>query len=71
VRSEYLVGVYPTEEEAAIAYNKAASILITKGYEKNYPVNYLEDLSSKDYQEIYKKLSISSHIRNLKDAPQA
>ncbi|MCR5690592.1 MAG: hypothetical protein K6G62_00015 [Eubacterium sp.] len=70
VRSEYLVGVYQTEEEAAIAYNKAASILITKGYEKNYPVNYLEDLSSKEYQEIYKDLSISSHIRNLKDAPQ-
>ncbi|MBO5488978.1 MAG: hypothetical protein J5972_03630, partial [Eubacterium sp.] len=65
IRSEYKVGSYNTEIEAAIAYNKAASILITKGYIREYPVNYIEELDSKEYQEIYKNVSISPRILSL------
>ena len=42
VNGEFIVGRYPTEIEAAVAYNKAASTLLKKGYERNYPVNYLD-----------------------------
>ncbi|MCH5265551.1 MAG: hypothetical protein J1F02_06605 [Lachnospiraceae bacterium] len=65
-RGDFLVGRYQNETEAAIAYNKAASCLITKGYKKEYPVNYIEELSPADYHTIYKKVTISSRLRQLK-----
>lgn len=62
---EFIVGRYETETEAAIAYNKEASALIKKGYEKNYPVNYLENLSTEEYKNYFKELKISKTLRNL------
>ena len=65
----WIVGRYQTETEAAIAYNKAVSILITKGYHKSYPVNYIEELSASEYHHIYKHIPISHRISNLKPYP--
>lgn len=65
---DILVGRYQTETEAAIAYNKAASELIKKGYEKNYPVNYLEELSTEEYKDYFKKIKISKFIRELEES---
>lgn len=65
VNGDFIAGRYKTEIEAAIAYNKAASILITKGYDKNYPINFIEELESKEYQMIYRDIRISPKIRNL------
>lgn len=59
------VGTYLTENEAAIAYNKAADELIRKGYSKNFATNYIVDLSPKEYAEIYSKIKISPGIMNL------
>ncbi len=62
----YIVGRYQTETEAAVAYNKAASVLNTKGYKKNYPVNYIEELSAGQYREIYKNTVISQRLNELR-----
>lgn len=62
---EWIVGRYQSEIEAAVAYNKAASILITKGYIKNYPVNYIEELTDTEYHSLYISVSISKHLLAL------
>ena len=66
IKSNYVVGKYNTEAEAAIAYNKAADILIKNGVKKNFQQNYVEDLSPSQYADIYMKLEIAPKIYELK-----
>lgn len=61
-----IVGRYEKEIDAAVAYNKAASILTDKGYVKNYPLNYIEELSREQYHEIYQRISVSKRLTALK-----
>ncbi len=65
VKSNYVIGVYATEKEAAIAYNKAADILQKNGIEKEFLQNYIDDISNKEYAEIYSNVKISDTIKNL------
>ncbi len=62
IKGNYLVGRYPLEIEAAIAYNKAVDILKKNGLNKNFPQNYIEELSPRKYAEIYTSLTISPRI---------
>ena len=60
INGNYTIGTYSTETKAAIAYNKAVDLAKAAGVDKNFPENYIEDLSPKDYADIYLKLKISS-----------
>lgn len=62
VNGNFVVGTYRTENEAAIAYNKAIDILKSKGINKNYTFNYIDELTSKEYAEIYSKCKISPKL---------
>jgi hypothetical protein len=65
INGDYVIGRYDTEAEAAIAYNKSVNILKQAGINKNYPENYLEDISAIEYAKIYNKIAISAKIRNF------
>lgn len=66
IRSNYVVGKYASEAEAAIAYNKAADILIKNGIRKNFIQNYVEDISASQYADIYTKVKVSDKIYTLR-----
>ncbi len=56
------VGTYHDEIHAAIAYNKAIDVLKKNGIRKQYVPNYIENLSPKEYAEIYSSLEINPRI---------
>lgn len=64
IKNNFVIGQYATEDEAAIAYNKAIDILQKKGVKKNFTPNYLEGLSPKIYAKIYTAVKISPKIVN-------
>lgn len=65
INGNYTIGTYSSETKAAIAYNKAVDLAKAFGINKNFPTNYIEDLSAKDYADIYVKLKISSKYMNF------
>lgn len=66
VKSNYVIGLYSSEKEAAIAYNKAADILIKNGINKEFEMNYVDTVSNKEYADIYSKLKISDKIQSIR-----
>ncbi len=65
-RSNYTIGTYTTDTEAAIAYNKAIDILKKAGVTKNFTPNYLDGLSPSAYADLYTKIHISPKITNYR-----
>lgn len=68
VKGNYLVGRYPTELEAAIAYNKAIDVLKMNGIQKNYLPNYIDGISPSRYAEIYTSVQISPRLYQCRPA---
>lgn len=67
IPGDYVIGYYDSLDYAAIAYNKAVDIVHSKGYPKEYNLNFLDHIPAKKYAEIYTNLRISSKILNLPD----
>lgn len=65
VNGNYMVGTYPTAEEAAIAYNKAVDVLHQSGCTKHFQTNYIEALSGRQYAELYSRIVISDKLYQL------
>lgn len=66
INGDYIIGRYSTEEEAAIAYNKAANILNNMGLKKNYPRNYIDGLDEITYAALYQAIRISNKLFEIK-----
>ncbi len=62
----YTIGRYPSEIEAAIAYNKAIDLLRENGLNKNYAPNYIEDISPSRYADIYSSVKIAKKVRDYR-----
>lgn len=71
INGNYKIGVYSSEVKAAIAYNKAVDFAKAAGITKNFPENYIETISPKEYADIYTHLKISrrylNYLTGLKD----
>lgn len=65
INGDYIIGRYPTEEEAAIAYNKASESLSAAGFKKEFPENYVETIDEIDYARIYHMVRLSKKFRNF------
>lgn len=62
INGDYIIGRYNTVEEAAIAYNKATNVLKDKGFNKNYPQNYIDGMDEITYAAQYQRIRISKKL---------
>lgn len=65
VNGDWVLGRYSTEQEAAIAYNKAADMLTQAGCKIQYTQNYLSDCTSARYAEIYHNLPLEARFNRM------
>lgn len=64
INGNYTIGTYTSENEAAIAYNRAIDLLAEQLPDfKNYTRNYIEGLSHIEYASIYNTVKISRRFR--------
>lgn len=63
INGNYIIGRYSSENEAAIAYNKAVAMLRDKGCTTAYPENYIENISAIEYAKLYNSIKLSKHFR--------
>lgn len=63
INGNYIIGRYSSENEAAIAYNKAVAMLRDKGCTTAYPENYIENISAIEYAKLYNSIKLSKRFR--------
>jgi len=68
LNGDILIGRYRSEIEAAVAYNKAADYLHSRGINKNFPENYIESLDEVGYAKYYNNARISRSLVRCADA---
>lgn len=64
INGEFRIGYFESEETAAIAYNKAADFAKAHGIKKNFPQNYVDAVSAKEYAEIYTNVRLPEKFCN-------
>ena len=65
VRSNYVIGYFETDIEAAIAYNKAVDCLNMQKIRRRYETNYIDTLSASAYADIYSGITLPDTILNF------
>ena len=65
IRSNYVIGDFGSEVEAAIAYNKAADLLTKNGFTRNFMQNYIDTVTSSEYAAIYESIRIPDKLAQL------
>lgn len=63
INGNYQIGIFASERDAAIAYNKAVDLAKAAGINRNYPMNYIAGLSASDYADIYTHIKVSKGYR--------
>lgn len=63
INGNYQIGIYSSETDAAIAYNKAVDLAKAAGISRSYPTNYISGLSASEYAEIYTRIKVSRAYR--------
>lgn len=66
VKGNVNVGVYDSEIEAAIAYNKAIDLLKKAGIDKAYIPNYMENMSPDAYAGLYASIRVSPRLSSYR-----
>lgn len=73
INGNYQIGIFASERDAAIAYNKAVDLAKAAGINRNYPMNYIAGLSASDYADIYTHIKVSKgyrqYLASIKSAP--
>lgn len=68
-----LSALIPSEEKAAVAYNKAVDLAKAAGIKKDFPENYVDTLPPKEYAEVYTKIKLSerylSYLEEFSNSP--
>lgn len=62
LNGDYIVGRFKDEVRAAIAYNKAADYAKEHGFDKDFPQNYVDEVSPREYAEIYYEIKLSENF---------
>lgn len=69
VNGYYNLGIFDSEEKAAIAFNKARDMLKETGIKKATPANYIQDMHEDRYYEIYSMIKLpGKFMRYVKSA---
>ena len=64
IKGYYNLGIFDSEVKAAIAYNKARDMINSTGIKINMPSNYIQDISSDRYKEIYESIRVPKKLIN-------
>lgn len=68
IRGSVIIGRYDNEVIAAIAYNKAALLLMEGGINKKYELNFIEELNTSEYEEKMAEVKLSKKFLRFIDS---
>ncbi len=64
INGDFLIGKFRDETEAAIAYNKAIDNLAERGVTIQYSKNYIDNLNTRQYMDLYNQIQLPKKIRD-------
>ncbi|MCF0128307.1 MAG: hypothetical protein HUJ70_07025 [Pseudobutyrivibrio sp.] len=71
LNGDFIIGRFNTEEEAAVAYNKAVDYCKDHGFDKNFIQNYVVEYSPKEYADVYVEIKLTGAFKRYVAASKA